>query len=272
VCKYLILIYNRNKLLVFCIVLQNLTTSVLKILYFWQYATVFSILSSNGLFLRHFGVKIRNFSIRHFIKKPYKPITKMKRALIIILLLNVMNVFGQGTTTEKGLNLSFSGFVKNDFIFDTRRNVEAVDGLYTLWPLKPQFDANGVDINAQPSARMFSIATRFATRLSGLEIGEVKVGAYVELDFTGGDAANSIRLRHTYTTVYTGLESSVACLAEPGILLLLRKYFRELWPDSIPVYHFSVFNRSPQLRFTHHVSNNLLILHLLQLSIRSHYR
>jgi hypothetical protein len=56
----------------------------------------------------------------------------MKKALIIVLFLNVVNVYGQGITTEKGLNLSFSGFVKNDFIFDTRRNVEAVDGLYTL--------------------------------------------------------------------------------------------------------------------------------------------
>jgi hypothetical protein len=181
----------------------------------------------------------------------------MKRALIIILLLNVMNVFGQGTTTEKGLNLSFSGFVKNDFIFDTRRNVEAVDGLYTLWPLKPQFDANGVDINAQPSARMFSIATRFATRLSGLEIGEVKVGAYVELDFTGGDAANSIRLRHTYTTF--NWPKTQLLFGRTWHPTFIEKVFPGVMALNTGV-PFQVFNRSPQLRFTHHVSNNFDII------------
>ena len=181
----------------------------------------------------------------------------MKNALIIILLLNFVKVFGQDITTEKGLNLSFSGFVKNDFIFDTRRNVEAVDGLYTLWPLKPQYDANGEDINAQPSARMFSIATRFAARLSGLEISGVKVGAFVELDFTGGDAANSVRLRHTYTTfnwpktqLLFGRTWHPAFIEKvfPGVMAL---------NTGVP---FQVFNRSPQLRLTHHVSNNFDII------------
>ena len=97
----------------------------------------------------------------------------MNKLLAVGLLCWCMPAFSQSILTEKKVNLSFSGFVKNDFIFDTRRNAEAVDGLYTLWPMKPQYDANGKDINAQPSARMFSISTRFGTRFSGLEIGQV---------------------------------------------------------------------------------------------------
>lgn len=181
----------------------------------------------------------------------------MKKAFTIILLLSIMRVSGQGVTTEKGLNLSFSGFVKNDFIYDTRRNVEAVDGLYTLWPLKPQYDANGIDINAQPSARMFSIATRFATRLSGIELGNVKFGAYVEIDFTGGDPANSIRLRHTYTT-----------FTWPKTQLLFGRtwhptFIEKVFPGVMALntgVPFQVFNRSPQLRITHKVTDNLDII------------
>lgn len=177
----------------------------------------------------------------------------MKKAITIVLQLFVISVFGQGITTEKGLNLSFSGFVKNDFIIDTRRNVEAVDGLYTLWPLKPQFDYNGSDINAQPSVRMFSIATRFGTRLSGIELGEMKIGAYVEFDFTGGDAANSIRLRHTYTT-----------FSWPKTQLLFGRtwhptFIEKVFPGVMALntgVPFQVFNRSPQLRLTHHLGDN----------------
>ena len=180
---------------------------------------------------------------------------KLLAALVVHLC--TLSLFGQGITTEKGLNLSFSGFIKNDFIYDSRRNVEAVDGLYTLWPLKPQYDANGEDINAQPSARMLSIATRFATRLSGLDIGRVKVGAYVELDFTGGDPANSIRLRHTYTT-----------FTWPKTQLLFGRtwnptFIEKVFPGVMALntgVPFQVFNRAPQLRITHHLSDKLDVI------------
>ncbi len=181
----------------------------------------------------------------------------MKKALIIIFLLNILQTSGQGIITEKGLNLSFSGFVKNDFIFDTRRNVEAVDGLFTLWPLKPQVDANGEDINAQPSARMFSIATRFATRLSGIEFGNVKFGAFVEIDFTGGDAANSIRLRHTYTT-FTWPNTQVL-IGRTWHPTFVEKVFPGVMALNTGV-PFQVFNRSPQLRVTHHVTKSFDII------------
>ncbi len=178
----------------------------------------------------------------------------MKKIVLVCVFLGALTAFGQTTLTEKKLNLTFSGFVKNDFITDTRRSAEAVDGLYTLWPLKPEYDANGEDINAQPSARMYNISTRFAARLSGWEMGKVKAGAYVELDFTGGDAANSIRLRHAYTrfdwprtTLLFGRTWHPTFIEKvfPGVMAL---------NCGVP---FQVFNRSPQLRLTHHLTSRL---------------
>ncbi len=172
------------------------------------------------------------------------------RFILIWLLFVTFPAFSQTILTEKKLNLAFSGFVKNDFILDSRRNAEAVDGLYTLWPLKPSYDAGGEDINAQPSARMFAISTRFATRLSGLELGQVKVGAYVELDFTGGDAANSIRLRHTYTT-FTWPKTELI-FGRTWHPTFVEKVFPGVMALNTGV-PFQVFNRSPQLRITHHL-------------------
>jgi hypothetical protein len=182
----------------------------------------------------------------------------MKKVLISILLVQyAISGSAQGFLSEKGIRVDLTGFVKNDIILDSRRNVEAVDGLYTLWPLKPQFDAQGKDINAQPSARMFSIATRFASRFSGLEVGQVKMGAYVELDFTGGDPANSVRLRHAYTTFQW-----------PKTQLLFGRtwhptFIEKVFPGVMALntgVPFQVFNRSPQLRITHRLNKNLDIM------------
>jgi hypothetical protein len=189
---------------------------------------------------------------------PIKPnFLTMKKLLFFCLVIFVIPTFAQTILTEKKLNLGFSGFVKNDFILDSRRNLEAVDGLYTLWPLKPSLDANGKDINAQPSARMFCISTRFATRLSGLELGKSKVGAYVELDFTGGDVANSVRFRHAYTT-----------FTWPKTTILFGRtwhptFIEKVFPGVMALNTgepFQVFNRSEQLRITHHLSDKFDVM------------
>lgn len=181
----------------------------------------------------------------------------MNKLLAVGLLCWCMPAFSQSILTEKKVNLSFSGFVKNDFIFDTRRNAEAVDGLYTLWPMKPQYDANGKDINAQPSARMFSISTRFGTRFSGLEIGQVQVGAYVEIDFTGNDAANSIRFRHAYTTF--NWPKTQLLFGRTWHPTFVEKVFPGVMALNTGV-PFQVFNRSPQVRITHHLTPNFDVI------------
>jgi hypothetical protein len=141
----------------------------------------------------------------------------MKRGIFILLIVFIsISAQGQQILTEKKVNLSFSGFVKNDFIVDTRRNLEAVDGLYTLWPLKPSFDANGEDINAQPSARMFCISTRFATRLSGLM-----------WSWTSPAVMQPTAFVSVMPTPHLPGQRPPFYLDVPGILPLLKRYFPE---------------------------------------------
>ncbi len=172
----------------------------------------------------------------------------------VLIFLFSLPAFSQEVLTEKKLKIGFSGFLKNDFIFDTRRNAEAVDGLYTIWPLKPSYDENGIDINKKASARMLNVTSRFATRLTGLTIGEAKIVGYMEVDFSGGSATNSIRLRHAYTSINW-----------PKTQLLFGRtwhptFIEKVFPSVLNLntgIPFQVFNRSPQLRITHKLSDKL---------------
>lgn len=185
---------------------------------------------------------------------------RIKVFVLILFLFSFLFMLGeapllaQTVPTERKMNLSFSGFVKNDFITDTRRNAEAVDGLYSLWPLKPEWDAEGKDINGQPSARMFNISTRFSARLSGWEMGKARGSAFVEVDFTGGDAANSLRLRHAYTRF--DWEKTSLLFGRTWHPTFIEKVFPGVMALNTGV-PFQVFNRSPQLRLTHHLTTHL---------------
>jgi len=181
----------------------------------------------------------------------------MKQLLAILLVLSSLSVYSQGFITAKDIKVDLSGFVRNDFIYDSRRNVDACDHLLELFPKPPDYDSNGDDINAQPSAHFLNIFTRFGTRFSGLEMGNAKIGAYVEVDFTGGTATNSLRLRHVYTQFVW--PKSKLLFGRTWHPTFIEKVFPSTLNENTGL-PFQVFNRSPQLRFTHMLSDNLDII------------
>ena len=178
----------------------------------------------------------------------------MKRIFPFFLLLISATSFSQGFFTSKNIKVDLTGFVRNDFIFDTRRNVDACDRLLEFMPMAPDYDTNGEDINAQPSAQFLNTFTRFGTALSGLEMGKATIGAYVEVDFTGGASTNSLRFRHAYTK-----------FVWPKTQLLFGRtwhptFIEKVYPSTLNEntgLPFQVFNRSPQLRITHHLTDNV---------------
>ncbi len=178
----------------------------------------------------------------------------MKKIIIFLTLTLSLNAKSQNFLSVKDINFTLKGFVRNDFIFDTRRNVDACDHLFEIFPDKPFFDENGKDINAQPSAQFLNTFTRFGTGFSGLEMGNAKVDAYVEVDFTGGDATNSLRLRHVYTQFVW--PKSKLLFGRTWHPLFIEKVFPGTLNENTGV-PFQVFNRSPQLRFTHRLTGNL---------------
>ena len=185
---------------------------------------------------------------------PFYQLLNMKKLLLFLFIVSSVNSYSQGLLTSKNIKIDISGFIRNDFIFDSRRNLDYADDLLEMYPLEPDYDSNGDDINAQPSASFLNTFTRFGTRLSGLQIGEAQVGGYVEADFTGGSATNSLRFRHAYTQ-----------FVWPKTKLLFGRtwhpsFIEKVFPGTLNEntgLPFQVFNRSPQLRLTHQLGNNV---------------
>jgi len=163
----------------------------------------------------------------------------------LILLLPLVT-FSQG---KEKIKLEFSGFVKADYIFDSRQNVEAREGFYIAYPKPIELDANGVDINAHPSANQYAMTTRLGVKAKGPQILNAKTMAYIESDFTGpsNSTNNALRLRHAY--IRLDWESTS---------FLMGQYWHPLdVPEMLPLVlslntgaPMHAFSRGPQIRIS----------------------
>jgi len=181
----------------------------------------------------------------------------MKRLLIVFLVMFSLESYSQGFLTSKNIKFDLMGFVRNDFIFDSRRNVDAADQLFELYPMKPSYDSEGKDLNGQPSAKFINTFTRLGTRFSGLEIGKAQVSAYIEVDFTGSTTTNSLNLRHVYT-LFTWPKTKLLFgrTWHPG-------FVEACYPSVLNENTgapYQLFNRSPQLRITHQLGKELDVM------------
>ena len=168
--------------------------------------------------------------------------------LFIFIVLHTFNLFGVLREDTIKLNRSYglqlSGFARVDYVYDTRQTSEAVEGLFTFYPLNKQLDEKGKDLNASPKANLLSIATRFCSRFYAPDLFNAKSTAYVEFDFSGTSNTNGVRLRQAY-----------ANLAWEKVNLLMGRTWHPLSTYCIPNMialntgaPFWAFNRSDQLR------------------------
>lgn len=178
----------------------------------------------------------------------------MKTIFSFLFLVFWLGSNAQGFLTVKGIHMDFSGFVRNDFIFDSRRNLGACDDLFELYPLKPELDQNGKDLNDVSSAKFLNTFSRFGTRFRGLEIGKAKISAYIEFDFTGSTMTPTLRLRHANTQIEW--PTSKLLIGRTWHPLFIEKVYPATLNENTGL-PFQVFNRSPQIRFTHTLTKNL---------------
>jgi hypothetical protein len=177
-----------------------------------------------------------------------------KIIFLTLLILISFNSFSQGFVTAKNVKVDLAGFVRNDFIFDTRRNLDACDHLLEMYPLNSIYDAQGEDINAQASAKFMNTFSRIGFNFSGLEMGKSKIGGLIEIDFTGGTQTPTVRLRHAYTLI--NWPKSKLLVGRTWHPTFIEKVFPMVLNENTGL-PFQVFNRSPQVRFTYNVSSNL---------------
>lgn len=160
---------------------------------------------------------------------------------------------------ESKWGITFSGFVKSDFIFDSRQTVNAREGHFLFFPQPEMLDKNNSDINAKASFNILSIQTRINGKISGPDALGARTSAVIEGEFFGTSDAdvNGFRLRHA--TVNFDWEKTS---------LLAGQYWHPMFvtdvsPGTVSFNTgapFQPFTRNPQLRLTQKLDKNFSLI------------
>ncbi|OGU58928.1 MAG: hypothetical protein A2X64_02780 [Ignavibacteria bacterium GWF2_33_9] len=174
----------------------------------------------------------------------------MRKALLS-LLFAMSPIFAIAETNDFGL--TFGGFVKNDFFYDTRQTVNIREGHFLLYPAGQNFDANGIDLNDASTTNFLSIQTRLTGKITAPDAFGAKVSGIIEADFFGNENAsfvdaNGFRLRHAYAKLnWSNTEFLFGQMWHP---MFNTEIFSEVisFNTGAP---FNPFSRNPQIRITH---------------------
>jgi len=154
-------------------------------------------------------------------------------------------------TAQELSKLKFSGFVRNDFFYNSRQNYDGIDGTFQYYPKPIEKDLTGIDKNDVPQSEMISIASRLILDVIGNPIFGAKSYAKIEADFAGFGANNYVlRIRHAY-----------AKLNWEETELLVGQTWHPLFGTVMPAIPslnagapFQPFNRSPQIKLKHNLN------------------
>lgn len=175
----------------------------------------------------------------------------MKISYLFFLLIFInASLFAQDTE-EKKIRVETSGFVKSDIFFDSRQNVEALEGLLLIFPKDIELDDNSKDINAKSSLGIVDISTRLTGKITGPDVLGAKLTGLLEIDWTGITGTyftSRVRLRHAYSKLNW----------EKTEILFGREwhpmFVKEVYPSVMSLntgIPFQPFNRSPMLQVSH---------------------
>lgn len=181
---------------------------------------------------------------------------------IPVFFIFLSSVYSQTPTEKKSeaspWGIKLSGFVRNDAMIDSRQTVNSTEGDIVMYPADISKDNNGVDKNAAASFNMLPISTRVTGTITGPDAFGAKASAILEGEFFGfgnGTTSNNVfGLRHAYIK-----------LEWPRTQLGFGQYWHPLYnPECAPSQlgfsggmPFVPFNRSPQIRLTQKLNNQL---------------
>lgn len=107
------------------------------------------------------------------------------------------------TTTapaEKEWDVSWYGFIRTDYIWDSRKSAQVREYNLNLYPLDEALDVNGADLNDTGASNFLSVVSRLGTKVKGPNVWGAKISGTLEGDFFGNTEASVglLRLRHAY--------------------------------------------------------------------------
>jgi len=174
----------------------------------------------------------------------------------------VATAFAQETENEKQFGVKLSGFVKNDFIFDTRQTVAAREGHLLLWPAPYMPDNDGADINEGLNFNFLSIQTRLKGSITGPDAFGARTSGVIEGSFFGttNSDINGFRLRHAFAKLKW--ENSEILFGQTWHPMFNTASF----PGTVSFntgLPFQPFSRNPQLRLTRNMGDLSLVVTFL---------
>ena len=174
---------------------------------------------------------------------------KLLAALVFALM--VSGILAQ-EQEEKKFGIKFSGFVKNDFFWDSRQTVASREGHFLLWPSPVLEDPEGNDINGKANFNFLAIQSRLSGRITGPDALGAKTSGLIEGDFfaQANDNISLFRLRHAFVKMnWEHLEIMAGQFWNP-------LFVTSAFPGTVsfntgtPLQSFA---RNPQLRATYSV-------------------
>lgn len=171
----------------------------------------------------------------------------MKRWLCLFFLVTcaqLVHLYGQAHTAEK--YFEFGGFVRHSSALDSRLTLPDNEGVSALFPLPPQLDPLGRDINARGQFNMLTLQTRLFTRLFAPPIGQARAQGYIEVDFQGRkNIAELVRMRKAYCAIDYHRFSVLAGQTDNPFFIAAYE------PQTVTIDQgapYNPFARNPQLR------------------------
>jgi hypothetical protein len=186
------------------------------------------------------------------------------RKLLPIFLALILSItaFAQESPakTEKPVEIKISGFIMNNLFFDTRKNLDALDGMALLFPLPASDNGIGDDLNEVPNLTLLSFASRLRFSITGPDAFGAKTSGYMEYDFTARANSATVRFRQAWAKLNW----------EKSELLIGRAWHPLASVDVVPSVMalsvgapFQPFNRSEQITYTRKMGKWNLILSAL---------
>jgi hypothetical protein len=179
-------------------------------------------------------------------------IPDIRRHLTAALLLVLPAIPGksQPDTLKQLPSVQFSGFIKSDFIFDSRQNLALRENVFLLYPLPVKADQQGMDINDVRNVQFIPVQTRLSASFSGTTVLNARATGLVEGEFFGTSDAdiNGFRLRHAAMNLHWN----------SGVSLLMGQFWHPLFitgchPATASINTgapFNPFSRNPQLEIS----------------------
>ena len=171
----------------------------------------------------------------------------IKKLLIAILLAGPFVAWSQQEEHTTAFGIKFSGYVKNDFFFDSRKTTNILEGAFYLYPENAKYDEAGTDINDHTTLNILAIQSRLRGDIWGPDAFGAKTSGAIEAEFTGTQAgnANGFRLRHAYGKL--SWESTELIIGQTWHGMFVEGCFPEIMAINTGA-PYQPFSRNPQIK------------------------